>query len=112
MGGVFIEPHVVHPGIALPETRVGVRPARQVRSFVRSTRATTRFESNVWVVGGGDLASALDEVTLTVPPVSLESGERVLRRRVESNHLTPADVTRRGQLVELTYTVLDDGSGP
>lgn len=66
---------------------------------------------DVWLVGGGDLvgqfldAGALDEIRVTVAPVTLSAGMPLLPRRLESDRLRLHDVTRTGQFVELTYTV-------
>jgi dihydrofolate reductase len=64
---------------------------------------------NVWVVGGGDLvgqfhdAGLLDEVRVSIAPVTLGAGAPLLPRRIEGLRL--ASVERNGQMVELTYQV-------
>ncbi len=64
---------------------------------------------NVWLVGGGDLvgqfhdAGLLDQVLVSVAPVTLGSGAPLLPRRIEGLRLT--GVARNGQMVDLTYDV-------
>jgi dihydrofolate reductase len=64
---------------------------------------------NVWVVGGGDLAGQfaaagrLDEVLVSIAPVTLGAGRPLLPRRVE---LRLEDVGRNGDFVAATYSVL------
>jgi dihydrofolate reductase len=64
---------------------------------------------NVWLVGGGDLvgqfhdAGLLDQVLVSIAPVTLGSGAPLLPRRLESLRLV--DVARNGQMVDLTYEV-------
>lgn len=71
-------------------------------------RATGR---DVWIVGGGDLvgqfadAGSLDEVQVSVAPVTLGAGAPLLPRRLTSDRLRLAGVERRGQLAHLVYTV-------
>lgn len=68
-------------------------------------------DRDVWIVGGGDLAGqfhdtgALDEVQLSVAPVTLASGAPVLPRRIESDVLTLRSVEQRGQFAHLTLDV-------
>jgi dihydrofolate reductase len=65
-------------------------------------------ERNVWVVGGGDLASQfadeglLDELILTVAPVVLAEGIPLFARGIPGQ-LRLADTRRRGTAVELRY---------
>jgi dihydrofolate reductase len=71
-------------------------------------------EKDVWIVGGGDLvgqfadAGLLDEVRVSIAPVTLGSGRPLLPRRLESNRLRLESVTQSGQFAELVYSV----SGP
>ncbi len=66
---------------------------------------------DVWVVGGGDLAGQfadaglLDEIVLSVAPISLGSGRALLPRRLESDRLRLTGVRQVGQFAELTYAV-------
>ena len=63
---------------------------------------------DVWIVGGGDLAGQfadrglLDEVVVSIAPVTLGAGAPLLPRRVE---LAVQEVARNGELVSVRYTV-------
>lgn len=65
----------------------------------------------VWIVGGGDLvgqfadAGLLDEVRVSVAPVTLGAGRPLLPRRIESDVLLLTEVRRVGQFAELVYAV-------
>lgn len=66
---------------------------------------------DVWLVGGGDLvgqfadASLLDEIRVSVAPVTLASGRPLLPRRLESDRLRLESVRQAGQFAELVYSV-------
>ncbi len=66
---------------------------------------------DIWLVGGGDLvgqfadAGHLDEIRVSVAPVTLESGKPLLPRRLESDRLELASVRKSGQFAELVYAV-------
>lgn len=66
---------------------------------------------DVWVMGGGDLvgqfddAGALDEVQVSIAPVTLGAGAPLLPRRIGADRLHLVDVDRRGQFAHLTYRV-------
>lgn len=66
---------------------------------------------NVWIVGGGELTGAfadagrLDEIILSVAPVTLGSGAPLLPRRLLSSRLTLTEATRAGQFAQLKYNV-------
>ncbi|SIT75612.1 dihydrofolate reductase family protein [Microbacterium sp. RU33B] len=68
-------------------------------------------ERDVWVVGGGDLAGQfadaglLDEVRVSIAPVTLASGRPLLPRVLGSDRLRLESVGRSGQFAELTYAV-------
>ncbi len=70
---------------------------------------------DVWVVGGGDLAAqfleadALDEIAVSVAPVTLGSGAPLLPRRVESSRLRLRSATAVGQFARLVYSVETSG---
>ena len=63
---------------------------------------------NVWIVGGGDLvgqfadAGLLDEVIVSIAPVTLGAGAPLLARRVE---LRLEDVARNGDFVSARFAV-------
>lgn len=73
-------------------------------------------DSDVWVVGGGDLAGqfldagALDEIAISVAPVALTGGAPLLPRRVESDRLHLVSATAVGQFARLVYEVRRAGS--
>lgn len=73
--------------------------------------AASAGDKDVWVVGGGDLAGQfadaglLDEIRLSVAPVTLGSGRPMLPRRLGVDRLTLRSVAQNGQFAELTYTV-------
>ncbi|MDZ8202466.1 dihydrofolate reductase family protein [Microbacterium sp. SSW1-59] len=66
---------------------------------------------DVWITGGGDLAGQfadaglLDEVRLSIAPVTLGGGAPLLPRRIESDRLTLRSVERAGAFVDLVYAV-------
>ena len=70
------------------------RSARSSSRARRSPRCTSRWSAppgdrNVWIVGGGDLAGQfadaglLDEVIVSLAPVTLGGGAPLLPRRIE-----------------------------
>lgn len=69
-----------HPGVKLTQEPV---PA------VHQEMATAAGEKNLWIVGGGDLAAQfadhglLDEVCVSIAPLTLGAGAPLLPRRVE-----------------------------
>lgn len=68
---------------------------------------------NVWIVGGGDLAGQfaaaglLDEVLVSIAPVTLGAGAPLLPRHVE---LRLEDVGRNGDFAAIRYTVVRHGA--
>jgi dihydrofolate reductase len=64
---------------------------------------------NVWLVGGGDLVGQfadeglLDEIQLSIAPVTLGAGAPLLPRRLLASYLTLVNVERQGQFVAATY---------
>lgn len=68
-------------------------------------------DRDVWIAGGGDLAGQfadaglLDEIRLSVAPVTLGSGKPLLPRRLLSADLRLRAVAQNGQFAELTYEV-------
>ncbi|GAB3601808.1 dihydrofolate reductase family protein [Microbacterium aureliae] len=70
----------------------------------------------VWLVGGGDLVGQfadrghLDEIRVSIAPVTLGGGRPLLPRRLESDRLTLTSVGRTGQFAELRYAVAPPGA--
>lgn len=68
-------------------------------------------ERDVWVVGGGDLAAqfleagALDEIAVTVAPVTLGTGAPLFPRRVGSDRLRLVSADKVGAFARLVYEV-------
>ncbi len=68
-------------------------------------------ESDVWIVGGGELAAqfydagALDEIALSIAPVALTSGAPLFPRRVESDRLRLVEARQVGQFARLRFVV-------
>ncbi|MGN6796061.1 MAG: dihydrofolate reductase family protein [Streptosporangiaceae bacterium] len=66
---------------------------------------------NVWVVGGGELAGRfadlglLDEIILTVAPVTLGAGAPLLPRRLTAAQLTLTDCGHDGIFASFTYSL-------
>ena len=70
---------------------------------------------NIWLMGGGDLvgqfadAGLLDEILLSVAPVTLGAGAPLLPRRLLAADLKLQSVDRNGQFVVLTYRLPHGG---
>ena len=68
-------------------------------------------DKNIWIVGGGELvgqfadAGLLDEIQLSIAPVTLGAGAPLLPRRLLASDLTLSTVERQGQFVSATYRV-------
>jgi dihydrofolate reductase len=66
---------------------------------------------DVWLVGGGDVVGQfadiglLDEIRVSVAPVTIEAGRPLLPRRLESDRLRLESVQQAGQFAELVYSV-------
>jgi len=66
---------------------------------------------NLWVVGGGELAGQfadlglLDEIILTVAPVTLGAGAPLLPRRLTAAQLTLTNCSHDGTFASFTYTL-------
>jgi dihydrofolate reductase len=66
---------------------------------------------NIWIAGGGGLASAfaeaglMNELVVGVVPVLLGAGKPLFTGRLTSSQLTLTNVDREGQVVYLTYQV-------
>lgn len=71
-------------------------------------------DEDVWIVGGGDLvgqfveAGALDEIHVSIAPVTLGDGAPLLPRRLDSTRLELFDTSRAGQFVQAKYRVTHD----
>lgn len=67
---------------------------------------------NVWIVGGGELAAQfaeeglLDDLILSMAPVTLGSGKQVMPLRLDDGALKLASVQMAGEFVALRYEVL------
>ena len=78
-------------------------------AVVHAAMVEAAGDRDVWVVGGGDLAGQfadrglLDEVVVSIAPVTLGGGAPLLPRRVE---LAVRDVGRNGEFVAVRYAVL------
>jgi dihydrofolate reductase len=92
------------PGVEVTFVQGDVRP-------VHEAMLTAAQGRDIWLVGGGELVGAfadqglLDEIVLSVAPVTLGRGAPVLPRRLTSANLTLTEVDRNGQFVNLTYSV-------
>lgn len=70
-------------------------------------------DRNIWIVGGGDLAGqfadagVLDEIRVSVAPVTLGAGAPLLPRRLVSSRMRLTGVERAGQFAELHYRLTD-----
>lgn len=68
-------------------------------------------DGDIWAVGGGDLvgqffdAGGLDEVAVTIAPVTLDGGAPLLPRRIESDRLHLVEAYPSGQFVRAVYEV-------
>ena len=75
---------------------------------------TAAGDQDVWIVGGGDLvgqfadAGALDEIHVSIAPVTLGAGAPLLPRRLDSTRLTLFDLSQAGQFVQAKYRVTHD----
>lgn len=94
---------------------------RFAQGDVRQAHAEMRAAAgskNIWVVGGGDLASQfydaglLDELIVQVGSVTLGKGKQLFPRRVLSPVLRLVSVRHMGSgMAELRYEVVKDGGG-
>jgi dihydrofolate reductase len=92
------------PGVDVTFVQGDVRPVHDAMREAAQGR-------DIWLVGGGELVGAfadqglLDEIILSVAPVTLGRGAPLLPRRLTSANLTLTEVGRNGQFVNLTYAV-------
>ena len=76
---------------------------------VHAEMAGAAGDRNVWIVGGGDLAGQfadaglLDEVIVSIAPVTLGDGAPLLPRRIE---LRLAELGRNGDFVSARFSVV------
>jgi dihydrofolate reductase len=94
----------VIPGATVSFVSGDIRPVYETMTAAAGGR-------NLWVMGGGDLAGQfadlglLDEIILTVAPVTLGAGAPLLPRRLTADQLTLTDCSRVGTFALLTYTL-------
>jgi dihydrofolate reductase len=92
----------VVPGARVEFVRGDVVPVHEAMVAAAGAR-------NVWIVGGGDLAGQfadaglLDEVLVTIAPVTLGAGAPLLPRRLE---LVLEEVGRNGDFAAARYSVI------
>ncbi len=73
---------------------------------------------DIWLVGGGDLVGQfadrglLDQIEVSVAPVTLGAGAPLLPRRLLARDLKLTDLRRNGQFAELTYRVVHPSGEP
>ncbi|WP_322796491.1 dihydrofolate reductase family protein [Tepidiforma sp.] len=90
------------PGADLRFVQGDVRPVHAEMVRVAAGR-------DIWIVGGGDLAGQfadhglLDELVLTLAPVTLGSGMPLLPRRISSPPLELRSARQAGPFAELRY---------
>jgi dihydrofolate reductase len=84
-------------------------------ALVHEEMARVAGGKNVWIVGGGDLAGQfadaglLDEVIVSIAPVTLGAGAALLPRRVE---LRLEELGRNGDFVSARFAVVPTPEGP
>ncbi|SEO92525.1 Dihydrofolate reductase [Actinacidiphila rubida] len=92
------------PGADITFVHGDVRPVHEAMTRAAGKR-------NIWLVGGGALVGAfadeglLDEIVLTVAPVTLGAGAPLLPRRLASGVLELTGVEANGPFVSLSYAV-------
>jgi len=100
---VFTHRHL--PGV--PDSRVEFTGADVARVHKEMVRAAG--DRNVWIVGGGDLAGQfaelelLDEVIVSIAPVTLGAGAPLLPRRIE---LRLEELGRNGDFASARFSVV------
>jgi dihydrofolate reductase len=89
-----------------------IRFVRGAVTPVHAELAAAAGDRNVWLVGGGPLvaqfaeAGVLDEVLVTIAPVTLGAGRPLLPARIE---LRLEETDRNGDFVTARYSVVRDG---
>lgn len=82
-----------------------------VSDALESIRAAAG-QGDVWVVGGGDLAGqfwdagALDEIAVSIAPVTLTGGAPLLPRRIEGDRLRLVSARAVGPFARLVFEVV------
>ncbi|MBF6205965.1 dihydrofolate reductase [Streptomyces gardneri] len=80
---------------------------------VHREMAEAAGERNIWIMGGGDLvgqfadAGLLDDIVVSVAPVTLGAGAPLLPRRILSDRLRLVGVEQAGQFAELHYRLTE-----
>jgi dihydrofolate reductase len=102
------------PGWVFTHRELPVVPEAQIEfasgdvAAVHAEMVRAAGERNVWIVGGGDLAGQfadaglLDEVIVSIAPVTLGAGAPLLPRRIE---LRLDELGRNGDFVAVRYLV-------
>lgn len=102
------------PGWVFTHRQLPVVPEAQIEftsgdvGAVHAEMARAAGNRNVWIVGGGDLAGQfanaglLDEVIVSIAPVTLGAGAPLLPRRIE---LRLDELGRNGDFVAVRYSV-------
>ena len=84
---------------------------RKILKLEAAAMAAAAGGRNLWVVGGGDLAGQfadaglLDEVLVTIAPVTLGAGAPLLPRRITTKRVTLREVRHAGQQLQLILDV-------
>jgi dihydrofolate reductase len=90
------------PGAAIHFVQGDVAPVHEEMSRAAGGK-------NIWLVGGGDLVGQfadqglVDEILVSVAPVTLGGGAPLLPRRLTSSQLELVDVARDKQFARLSY---------
>jgi dihydrofolate reductase len=78
---------------------------------IHQAMADAAGDQNIWIVGGGELVGQfadqglLDEIQLSIAPVTLGNGAPLLPRRLLAPNLTLTSLERHGQFIAATYRV-------
>lgn len=98
------QPRRAVPGADIRFTRAPIPEAHRELARAAGDRP-------VWIVGGGELAAQfhdsglLDEMIVTVAPVTLGAGAPLLPRRIDQPPLELVSATRKGVFAQLYYRV-------
>ena len=104
------------PGWVFTHRQLPVVPEGQIEftsgdvAAVPAEMVRAAGDRNVWIVGGGDLAGQfadaglLDEVIVSIAPVTLGAGAPLLPRRIE---LRLDELERNGDFVAVRYSVAE-----